>query len=267
MKPVVTAAAVLMILLTALPAQAQEFALKQLDQSPRHHEWVKIPSGGRTVHAFVVYPEQAKKTPAIIVIHENRGLTDWVRSAADQLAALGYLAIAPDLLSGFDTTHQRTIEFADADQAKKAIYDLNPDQITQDLLAVQKYVAALPSSNGKTAVIGFCWGGRQSFRFATDAPGVSATLVFYGPAPTDDASLRAISAPVYGFYGGRDERIDATIPQTREQMKRLGKTYEVEVYDGAGHAFMRDGDDPDGSAANKKARDAAWGKIKKILSK
>ena len=266
MKPCVTVATLIAILLTALPAQAQEFALKQLDQSPRHHEWVKIPSGGRTVHAFVAYPEKAAKTLAVIVIHENRGLTDWVRSAADQLAALGYLAIAPDLLSGFDTTHQRTIEFAGADQAKKAIYDLKPDRITEDLLAVQKYVAALPSSNGKTAVIGFCWGGGQSFRFATDAPGLSAALVFYGPPP-DEARLRNISAPVYGFYGGLDERIDATIPQTREQMKRLGKTYEVEVYDGAGHAFMRDGDDPAGSAANKKARDAAWGKIKKILSK
>lgn len=265
MKPCVTAATVLAILLGALQAQAQEFALKQLDQSPRHHEWVKIPSGGRAIHAFVAYPEQAKKTPAVIVIHENRGLTDWVRSAADQLAALGYLAIAPDLLSGFDATHQRTSDFADDDRARKAIYDLNPDRIMQDLLAVQHYVAALPSSNGTTAVIGFCWGGGQSFRFATFAPGLSAALVFYGPPP-DETRMREISAPVYGFYGGLDERIDATIPQTREQMNRLGKTYEVEVYDGAGHAFMRDGDDPAGSAANKKARDAAWGRIKQILA-
>jgi carboxymethylenebutenolidase len=265
MKPCMTAATVLALLLSALPAQAQEFALKQLDQSPRHHEWVKIPSGGRMVQAFVAYPEKATKTLAVIVIHENRGLTDWVRSAADQLAALGYLAIAPDLLSGFDRAHQQTSDFADEDQARKAIYDLSPDRITQDLLAVQKYVDALPSSNGKTAVIGFCWGGGQSFRFATVAPGLSAALVFYGPPP-DETRLRKISAPVYGFYGALDERIDATIPKTREQMKTLGQRYEPVIYDGASHAFMRDGDDPAGSAANKKARDAAWGRIKQILS-
>jgi carboxymethylenebutenolidase len=254
------------VLLCAQLTTAQEFAVKQLDQSPRHHEWVKIPSGGRTVHAFVAYPEKATKTLAVIVIHENRGLTDWVRSAADQLAAAGYLAIAPDLLSGFDASHQQTSDFADADQARKAIYDLHADRITGDLLAVQRYVAALPASNGKTAVIGFCWGGGQSFRFATIAPDLSAALVFYGPAPVDDASLRAISAPVYGFYGALDERIDATIPRTKEQMKALGKQYEPVIYDGAGHAFMRQGDDPVGSDAVKKARDDAWEKVRKILA-
>ncbi|HXZ25218.1 MAG TPA: dienelactone hydrolase family protein [Nitrospiria bacterium] len=247
------------------PATAQEFARTQLDQSPRHHEWVKIPSGGRTVQAFVAYPETAKKTSVVIVIHENQGLTDWVRSAADQLAAAGYLAIAPDLLSGFDALHHQTSDFAGADQARKAIYDLNPDQIIRDLLSVQQYVAALPAADGRTAVIGFCWGGGQAFRFATAAPGLSAALVFYGPAPTDDASLRKISAPVYGFYGGLDERIDATIPKTREQMTRLGKRYEAVIYDGAGHAFMREGDDPAAPAAVRKARDAAWARAKTIL--
>jgi len=254
-----------LILLSTPPARAQEFARAQMDRSPRHHEWVKIPSGGRTVQAFVVYPETAKKSLAVIVIHENQGLTDWVRSAADQLAAAGYVAIAPDLLSGFDASHHRTTDFADADQARKAIYDLNPDQIIRDLLAVQNYVAALPASDGRTAVIGFCWGGGQAFRFAATAPGLSAALVFYGPAPTDEASLRAISAPVYGFYGGLDERIDATIPKTREQMARLGKLYEVVIYDGAGHAFMREGDNPAATAAVKKARDAAWARAKSIL--
>jgi carboxymethylenebutenolidase len=263
----ISAAGILALLMLCIisPALAQDFARTQLDQSPRHHEWVKIPSGSRTVQAFVVYPESAKNSSAIIVIHENRGLTDWVRSAADQLAAAGYLAIAPDLLSEFDTTHKQTSDFTDADQARKAIYDLNPDQITQDLLAVQKYVAALPSSSGKTVVVGFCWGGGQAFRFATAAPGLLAALVFYGPAPTDDASLRKISAPVYGFYGGLDERIDATIPKTREQMTRLGKRYEAVIYDGVGHAFMREGDDPAAKPAVKKARDAAWVRVKTIL--
>ena len=254
------------LLLSAAPVSAQDFALKQLEKSPRHHEWVKIHAGKRMIHGFVAYPEKAEKTLAVIVIHENRGLTDWVKSFADQLAATGYLAVAPDLLSGFDTSHDRTSDFADSDQAREAIYDLDPDQITRDLLAVQKYAAALPSSNGKTAVIGFCWGGGQSFRLATYAPDLVAALVFYGPPPAEDERIAAISAPVFGFYGGLDQRINATIPETREKMKKHGKDYKVEIYDGASHAFMREGDDPTGAAANKAARDAAWVRIKKILS-
>lgn len=257
----------LLAALLALPvaATAQDFARARLDASPRHHEWVRVPSGDRAVHAFVAYPERADKALAVIVIHENRGLTDWVRSAADQLAEAGYIAVAPDLLSDFDGAHHRTTDFADPDAARGAIYDLDPDRITADLEAVRRYAAALPAADGRTAVIGFCWGGGQSFRFATHARGLAAALVFYGPPPPDE-DIAAISAPVYGFYGGRDPRISATVPATRERMQAAGKAYEAEVYDGAGHAFMRDGDDPDGAPASRAARDRAWARVRRILA-
>ena len=249
--------------LSVVPAAAQDFALEQLNESPRHHEWVEVSADGRTVHSFVAYPETDEPTPAVIVIHENRGLTDWVRSFADQMAAAGYLAIAPDLLSGFDADHQRTSDFANSDAARDALYQLDPAQITSDLQAVQSYLADVPASTGTIAVMGFCWGGSQTFRYATNASDIAAAMVFYGSPP--DEGYDAISAPIYGFYGENDERINSTIPATEERMQALSKTYEYEIYDGAGHAFMRRGDDPEGSTANKQARDAAWDRLQRLL--
>ncbi|MEX1055763.1 MAG: dienelactone hydrolase family protein, partial [Rhodothermales bacterium] len=166
----------LLLLFAAIPARAQDFALEQLEGSPRHHEWVMVPSGDRSVHSFVAYPEKAEDALAVIVIHENRGLSDWVRSFADQLAGAGFIAVAPDLLSDFDAEHGRTSDFADSDAARDALYQLDPGQITADLLAVQKYASEIPSANGNVAVAGFCWGGSQTFRFATNSPDVAAAL-------------------------------------------------------------------------------------------
>jgi carboxymethylenebutenolidase len=244
---------------------AQDFALDQLKNSPRHYEWVEVKSGNRVVHSFVAYPEKSENTVAVIVIHENRGLTDWVRSIADQLAGIGYIAVAPDLLSGFSPEADRTSDFSNSDEARNAVYRLNAEQITADLSSVQRYVAGIPASNGKVAVMGFCWGGSQTFRFATNNSEIIASLVFYGSAPDNFEDINRISAPVYGFYGENDQRINATIPQTEEMMKKAGKTYEYEIYDGAGHAFMRHGDDPTGSEENKKARNDAWKRVKIIL--
>lgn len=254
------------LILFALPASAQDFALEQLENSPRHHEWVEVPADGRSVHSFVAYPEETENTLAVIVIHENRGLTDWVRSFADRVAAAGYIAIAPDLLSGFDDEHDRTRDFPSSDAARDAIYQLDSDQVISDLQAVQDYIADVPAANGTTVVAGFCWGGSQSFRFATHAPDLSAALVFYG-SPPDAERIPNISAPVYGFYGETDQRINATIPETEKQMQRHGKTYEYEIYDGVGHAYMRRGADPEGTPAGKKAHEASWTRVKEILSR
>lgn len=246
-------------------ACAQDWAMQRLNDSPRHAEWVDIAARPRTLHAFVVYPERAGNTPAVIMIHENRGLTDWVRSAADELAAAGYLVVAPDLLSGFDAKHDRTSDFADADAARDAIYQLDPDQVTGDLKAARDYAAQLPASSGDVAVMGFCWGGSQTFRFATNTDGVKAALVFYGTAPEEKEALARIQAPIYGFYGEKDQRINATLPATKAAMGELGKTYEPEIYAGAGHAFMRLGDDPDADPELKKARDGAFQRMLDIL--
>lgn len=252
---------------TLSPAGAQQWAVDRLEESSRHHEWADVPAGeGRTVRSFVAYPEKSGKTLAVVVIHENRGLTDWVRLFADQVAAAGYLAIAPDLLSGFDAERPHTGAFASSDAAREAIYQLDADQVTRDLLAVRSYAAGLPAASGVTVVAGFCWGGSQSFRFATNSSDLAAALVFYGTAPDDPERIAAIAAPVHGFYGENDQRVNATLPETRRLMEAAGKTYEVEIYAGAGHAFMRQGDDPEGSPEAKKARDDAWVRIERILS-
>lgn len=249
-----------------LTSFGQDYALKQLEKSPRHGEWVNLPNGKRSVHCFVVYPEKSTKALVAIIIHENRGLTDWVRSFADQLAAQGYITIAPDLLSDFDSLHSATSSFPNSDEARDAIYKLPAEQVMSDLNTVEQYAEKIPSGNGKTVSIGFCWGGSQSFHFATVNKKIKAALVFYGTAPDSDEAISAISAPVYGFYGGDDERIAAGIPDTESRMKAAGKKYEYVIYQGAGHAFMRRGDDPETKDGNRTARDESWKRMLKILS-
>jgi carboxymethylenebutenolidase len=254
------------------------WAKHHLETSPRHREWVNVKAGNRVVSCFVVYPEVKNKAAAVIVIHEIFGLTDWAQMEADEVAAAGYIAIAPDLLSGTGPKGGGTSDYADMNAAVKGIGALPPDQITSDLNAVADYVTKLPSANGKLAVTGFCWGGGQSFRFATNRPDLSAAFVFYGTGPTAPEAIAKIKAPVYGFYAGNDARVGATIPATTELMKAAGKTYEPVTYEGAGHGFMRAGDAPappaeaeakarDAYAGNKKARDAAWVRWTALLKK
>ena len=245
---------------------SQDYALKQLENSPRHNEWVNVQSGKRQVRCFVTYPEISGKATVVIVIHENRGLTDWVRSFADQLAEIGYIAVAPDLLSDFSSEYKKTSDFTSSDDARNGIYQLDPQQVKNDLNAVQVYGSKIPSGNGKTVSIGFCWGGSQSFRFATYNNQLKAALVFYGSAP-DTSAIREITAPVYGFYGGNDERINAGISNTEKLMEEAGKNYQYEIYNGAGHAYMRRGDDPSISDDNRKARNESWERLKTILDR
>jgi carboxymethylenebutenolidase len=254
-------------LLTALTAPAQDWAKARLEKSPRHLEWITVKHGDREVKCFIAYPEVKDKATAVVVIHEIFGLTDWVRGVTDQLAEAGYIAIAPDLLSGTAKDGGGTAELGGGDAVRKAISSLPADQITADLNAVAAHVAKLPAANGKVAVAGFCWGGSQTFRFATNNKEIKAGFAFYGTGPENEADLKRIVAPVYGFYGGNDARVNATIPKSTELMKKAGKTYEPVTYDGAGHGFMRAGEAPDASAPNKKARDEAWQRVKEILKK
>jgi carboxymethylenebutenolidase len=255
---------VVLVLLCSSVLCAQDWARAKVDKSPRHREWVTVKHGSRSVQTFVVYPEVSNKRPVVLIIHEIFGMTDWVQDLADQVAEAGYIAVAPDLLSGMAPSGGGSSEFAQG-EAIKAVSMLDPDQITADLNAVADYALKIPSANGKLYVAGFCWGGGQSFRFATNRRDLSGVFVFYGPPPPADAMAR-INAPVYGFYGGNDERIDATIPATRENMKATGKVYEPVIYKGAGHGFMRAGEAPDATPANRKARDEAWARWKKILA-
>jgi carboxymethylenebutenolidase len=264
---------------SATTSETQDWAKEQVAKSPRHQEWIKLKQGKREVSAFLVYPETKNKATAVVVIHEIFGMTDWVQSLTDQLAAAGYVAIAPDLLSGMGPNGGDSSSFTDRNAIGQAIRDLPPNQITSDLNAAADYVAKLPAANGKVTVAGFCWGGSQTFRYATNNPNLKAAFVFYGSAPEEKEALNRIKAPVYGFYAGNDARINATLPKTTELMKELHKTYEPVTYEGAGHGFMRAGDapEPKGAAAteseqsaykaNKRARDEAWERFQTVLKR
>ncbi len=256
------------MLLAAQTVAAQEWsqpwARERIEKSPRHSEWVTLKHDGRNVDTLVVYPESKDKRPVVLVIHEIFGLSDWAQELADEVAAAGYIAVAPDLLSGMGPNGGRTNSFP-AGAVTEAVSKLNPDQVTADLNAAADYANKLPASNGKLYVVGFCWGGGQSFRFATNRVDLSAAFVFYGSPPATDAMSR-IKSPVYGFYAGNDARIDATIPDTITAMKVAGKTYDPVTYEGAGHGFMRAGEAPDATDANEKARDEAWKRWKTLLA-
>jgi carboxymethylenebutenolidase len=287
----------------ANPETIQDWAKKRLATSPRHQEWVKVRNGSREVNSFVVYPQVKKKATAVVVIHEIFGMSDWVQQLTDELAEAGYIAIAPDLLSGMGPKGGGTTDF-DNNAVRQAIDGLPPAQITADLNAVADYVSKLPGANGNVVVAGFCWGGTQTFNFATNRTSLKAAFVFYGTPPAnnpqgqpfaiDKAALGRITAPVYGFYAENDMRVDATVPPTIAAMKELKKTYDPETYAGAGHGFMRAGEPnaPEPQApvakgdeaadkkatedyqkafadykANRKARDDAWIRWKALLAK
>lgn len=249
----------------ALPsAHAQDWAKARLDKSPRHREWVTLQHGGRNVQAYVVYPEVKKKATVVVLIHEIFGLSDWAREMADEIAAEGYIVVAPDLLSGFGPKGGGSSDFPDQESTVKAVSGLDAAVVTADLDAAADYGKKLPSANGKLTVAGFCWGGGKTFAFATHRKDLSAAFVFYGPPPAD---VTTITAPVYGFYAGNDARIGATLPDAIAAMKAAGKKFEPVTYDGAGHGFMRAGEDPAPSTtpANKKARDDGFARLLMLL--
>lgn len=252
---------------SAQPWANQAWAKARIEKSPRHLEWITVKHGNRELKAFLGFPEVKNKATVVVLIHENRGLTDWVRSMVDQMAEAGYIAVAPDLLSGSGPNGGGTAEFASNDDAGKAISALKPDQVTADLQALIAHVAKLPASNGKVVVGGFCWGGAQTFRIATNNKDIKAGLVFYGSPPKDE-DIPKIVAPIYGFYGSNDARINATIPKSVELMKAAWKKYDPVTYDGAGHGYMKSGEDPaNQNPANTKAREESWKRLKEILAK
>jgi carboxymethylenebutenolidase len=250
---------------------AQEWARKMLEKSPRRREWVSVKYGARAVESAVVHPQSRDKAPAMVVIHEIFGMTDWVESVTDEFAEAGFIAVAPDLLSGMAPNGGRTKDFPASEgggfgPAGQAIGKLPPDQVTADLNAVVDYCRSLKTCNGKVCVVGFSWGGSQAFRFAANRKDLSAAFVFYGSGPAPE-TMATIQAPVYGFYAGNDARINSGLPQTQEQMKAAGKFYEMVTYEGAAHGFMRSGAQPEATDADKKAREAAWTKLKSISAK
>lgn len=235
-----------------LPAGA-DGAASRLQSSPRHGEWVVIrTSPTDSVSAWVVYPERSTKAPVVVVIHEIFGLSTWVRAVADQLAADGFIAIAPDLLT-MKRTSNLTSEWA-ADSARAVIGSLDRDNVHRDILAVANYGMALPAATQKYGVVGYCWGGSTVFEHAIVSPGLGASVVYYGGSPASER-MTSIHAPILGLYGGNDARVNATIPRADSTMKALGKSYEAHIFEGAGHGFLRN---QGGSADNLDATRRAW---------
>jgi carboxymethylenebutenolidase len=209
---------------------------RPLDPVTTHGEWVYIKNDTDSIRAYVAYPERKTKAPAIIVIHEIYGLTDWEPTVADRLAKEGFVAILPDLLSS-----KYGKSPADADSARKLVAELEPDRITSDLDAVYAYVNRLPAViKDRIGTIGFCWGGGQSFRYATNNPNLRAAVVCYGPPP-DTAAIHRIKAPILGVYGENDARITGSLPELVAEMQSAGKTFVYDVYPGTGHGFLKPG--------------------------
>jgi carboxymethylenebutenolidase len=238
---------------TGLPADASAVA-QRLASSPRHGEWAMIPAGGGdSVRAWVEYPERSTKAPVIVVIHEIFGLSTWVRGVVDQLAADGYIAIAPDLLTGKGKLQGDTLPY---NVATAAIRTLAPGDIERQLTAVGRYGMSLPAALPRYGVVGFCWGGGASFAHAVATPeNLDAAVVYYGTSPAT-AQLVNVKAPVLGLYGGNDARVDATIPPADSAMKAMHKIYEPHIFPGAGHGFLRAQHESTGS--NERATAEAW---------
>jgi carboxymethylenebutenolidase len=256
---------------TALFASADPQAKARLDKSPRHLEWVTVKNGDRPVKCFIGFPQVKGKATAVVLIHEIFGLSDWMRGMVDQFAEAGYIAIAPDFLSGAGPNGGGTEELGGADGARAKIGSLSADQVNGDLNAAVAYAAKLDGCNGKVVVGGFCWGGGKTFLYSTLNPDIKAGFVFYGQAPKPE-DMPKIKAPIYGFYAGMDPRISAAVPKVTEDMKAAGKGYDPVIYDNAGHGFMRLAEDPDDATkpnhdANLKAASESWKKMKEILAK
>jgi len=259
MKQILIVLSCILVGQTISAEEYKDFGKDRLNSSPRHGEWVDIKSGDRTIKAFVVYPERKDKAPAVLVIQEIFGLTDWLRSMCDELAENGVIAIAPDFLNGQ--------KFEDADGASKATSAVTQDQIKAVLDATADYALKIPACTGTLAVCGFCRGGGWAFRYANVNSKLKAAYSFYGTPPESPEQVVNIPCPVYGFYGENDERVNAGIPKAEELMKAAGKKYEPVIYKGAGHGFMRSGEpnNPNVREGDKKACEDAWARWKALL--
>lgn len=236
-----------------LPPDA-DHALARLNSSSRHGEWVMIsvpPSD--SVRAWVVYPERQTKAPVVVVVHEIFGLSDWIRGVADQLAADGFIAVAPDFLTMKNLPQGS--DSAAIQAAVAAIRTLDASQVQRMIDAAAKYGTSLPSALPRYGVVGFCWGGGVSFEHAAHSPSLGAAVVYYGVSPQTQ-KLSMVRAPVLGLYGASDARVDATIPPADSALRAMGKTYSHTLFEGAGHGFLRQQTGMNG--ANMTATQQAW---------
>jgi carboxymethylenebutenolidase len=236
-----------------LPAGGADVAAR-IAASTRHAEWAMIRVGNDdSVRAWVVYPERSTKAPVVVVVHEIFGLSTWIRGVADQLAADGFIAVAPDFLTGHTAPfHPDSLP---VDSARALIRRLDGNQIQRRIDAVARWGMALPAAVSRYGIVGFCWGGSVVFNHAVHAPTLGAGVVYYGAAP-EASRLTTVRAPILGLYGENDTRVNATIAPTDSAMRVMGKTYQPQIFPGAGHGFLRAQEAAPG--ANLEATRRAW---------
>jgi carboxymethylenebutenolidase len=237
----------------SLPAGAATVG-DRLQRSPRHSEWVMVRSDNDSVRTWVVYPERSDRAPVVVIIHEIFGLTPWIRGVADQLAADGFIAVAPDLLTGqVDPTLPDT---AQAREAQQKIRTLDPNNVHRHIAAVAAHAMALPAALPRYGIVGFCWGGTVSFEHAVRAPAsLGGAVVYYGSSP-EASRLGTVHVPVLGLYAGDDARVNSTVPAADSTLRALGRPFTPHFFDRSGHGFLRQQDGRDG--ANMAATRAAW---------
>jgi carboxymethylenebutenolidase len=245
----------------------EQHAKQALEVSPRHGEWVaiRVPGAGESIRTWVVYPERKDRAPVVLVICEIYGLTDWIRAVADQLAEDGFIALAPDLASGKGPGGGGTESASSRDEIVQWVTGLQSDEVIARLNAVRSYGITLPASNGKSAAIGFCWGGAQSFLYACAQPALDASVVYYGTSPDSSSLAKLSKTPVLGLYGGDDARVNTTIDPARKVLRAMDKVYEIEIFGGAGHGFLRAQSGREG--ANLRASREAWPRTIEFIRK
>ena len=211
------------------------------------NEFITYPGFTGDIRAYLSMPDDKKKYPGVIVIHENRGLVPHIQDVNRRMALEGFISLAPDALSPLGGTPE------DEDKGRNMIGQLDREETVKNFVAAVKYLETHPRSTGKVGCTGFCWGGGMTNQVAVNSPDLDAAVPYYGatPAPED---VPKIKAPVMAHYGGEDERINAGIPAFEEALKKAGIEYHIFIYEGAGHAFNND----TGPRYNKEAADLAW---------
>jgi carboxymethylenebutenolidase len=235
----------------AIPAGAVQ-VVARLAASPRHAEWVTVKTGPNdSVRAWLVYPERRDNAPVVVVIHEIFGLSNWVRGVADQLAADGFIAIAPDLLT-MRNLPQTAAGEPEGSAASAVIGSPGDPEHQRKARLVAEYAMKLPAAAKKYGIVGYCWGGGFVWQHAIRYPDVAAGVSYYGPVPNSD-QFATIKAPILGLYGSDDARVNVNIPRADSAMKALGKKFEHTMFEGARHGFLRAQDLPANLEASKKA--------------
>ncbi len=210
--------------------------------------FITYPAATGEMKAYLARPKENKKYPAVIVIHENRGLVPHIRDVTRRMAKEGFLALAPDALSPVGGTPE------DISNVGELFKKLKPEETTKNFVAAVKYLKTNPNSNGKVGCTGFCWGGAMTNQVAVNAPDLNAAVPYYGRQPSAE-DVAKVKAPLMAHYAENDQGIDAGIPAFEEALKKAGVNYQIFIYPGTQHAFNND---TNPQRYNEQAAKLAW---------